>query len=153
MSPSALAPPAATGQWPQQRALLERQHARLEQALKSVIGSHRATASELDAQREQRQQRDCQRLLKDLRLHLRLEERWLQQHGCLCGGHRDAHQRTARQATADLQAAGEHPQRRLQVLEGIQQWFDQHRHGPDAMAYALASHRSSNSTSTQHDAP
>ena len=67
--------------WSEREPLLELQHDRLEALLAELIAAHRdavpawtaAEACALDA--------SCRRLLWDLRLHLRLEERWLDQAG------------------------------------------------------------------------
>lgn len=65
------------GGWPRrwflQDPLLARQHDRLEALLASLIEQH----LEPLAPSEQAEQLACRRLLWDLRLHLRLEERWL----------------------------------------------------------------------------
>ena len=137
MSPttSAVAVPSATANrtwprgWHEQEPLLERQHDRLEALLDSLIQQHHRphSAEQLPAV-DQAEQLACRRLLWDLRLHLRLEERWLEAAGSLCPGHRGGHQDAAKAALA-----------RLQELQG---WFAAHRRGPDAMAYALARQRS-----------
>jgi hypothetical protein len=73
----------------------------------STIEQHlEPLAPELLARRDQAEQLACRRRLWDLRLRLRLEERW------------------------------------LAWLQERQGWFTAHRRGPDAMAYALARHRS-----------
>ena len=141
MTQSILAPPVATSvmgpwprRWPDQRALLERQHDRLESLLAVLIDDHESN----DVAIEVGLQQACRKLLWNLRLHLRLEERWLQQHRCLCSGHRQSHREVLIQASATLMAVEQDRQGRLALLESIQAWFLAHRHGPDALAYALA---------------
>ena len=73
------------------------------------------------------------------RLHLRLEERWLKRHGCLCPGHRGAHRDVLAQACADLVRTTGDRQGRLAWLQELQQWLFGHCQGPDATAYAAAS--------------
>ena len=73
-----------------------------------------------------------------LRLHLRLEERWLAQRGCLCPGHRAAHCEAVAAAAAVWEVAETLRDARLPWLMELQQWFHGHRHGPDALAYARA---------------
>ena len=130
--PSSAAPASPSGwphHWSQQEPLLERQHDRLEALLDSLIKQHRQPLPcEQLAPTDQAEQLACRRLLWDLRLHLRLEERWLEAAGSLCPGHRSGHQDAARAALAWLQ--------------GLQSWFAAHRRGPDAMAYTLARQRS-----------
>lgn len=121
--------------WSDQRPLLECQHARLEAQLAALIAQHRDPGSSSAAE----QQLGCRSLLRALRLHLRLEERWLQAHGLLCPGHRGSHQAAFEAATAQWQCHGDERSGRLALLEGLQVWFLQHLQGPDALAYALAS--------------
>lgn len=65
-------------QWSEQEPLLERQHERLEALLPALIELHRQPlAAELMEANELGEQLVCRRLLWDLRLHLRLGERWL----------------------------------------------------------------------------
>jgi magnesium-protoporphyrin IX monomethyl ester (oxidative) cyclase len=80
--PSSAAPASPSGwphHWSQQEPLLERQHDRLEALLDSLIKQHRQPLPcEQLAPTDQAEQLACRRLLWDLRLHLRLEERWLE---------------------------------------------------------------------------
>lgn len=124
--------------WPSQCTLLERQHDQLESLLDVLIHDHQIADSAI----EQALQLSCRRLLWDLRLHLRLEERWLLQCHCLCAGHQEAHREVTIQTTATLMAIEHDRQGRLALLESVQQWFVAHRHGPDAMAYRLAAQSS-----------
>jgi hemerythrin len=78
-------------------------------------------------------------LIWALRLHLRLEERWLKRHGCLCPGHRGAHRDVLAQACADLMRTTGDRQGRFAWLQELQQWLIGHCQGPDATAYAAAS--------------
>jgi hypothetical protein len=141
------AAPASTSSWPrrwtQQEPLLERQHDRLEALLASLIEQHlEPLAPKLLAPSDQAEQLACRRLLWDLRLHLRLEERWLGAAGALCPGHREGHQEAGRAALARFCRNGGSRRARLAWLQELQGWFAAHRQGPDAMAYALARQRS-----------
>ncbi|MBM5826284.1 MAG: hypothetical protein FJ054_13235 [Cyanobacteria bacterium M_surface_10_m2_119] len=129
--------------WEQREVLLERQHDRLETLLSCLIEQHRQPlAAEILAPTDQAEQRACRRLLWDLRLHLRLEERWLEAAGALCPGHRGGHQEAARAALAQFCRGSGSRRARLAWLQDLQGWFAAHRRGPDAMAYALARERS-----------
>jgi len=124
--------------WPEQERLLERQHDGLKAALVDLcdaFGPDRQAWSTLEALAYERA---CRRLLWDLRLHLRLEERWLQQWGCLCPGHRQAHRDAAAAALAGLQQSSADRHARWSWLRALQDWFSDHRAGPDAHAYVLA---------------
>lgn len=148
MSPESLAPPhplppaAAPAvwplQWPQREGLLERQHDRLEALLDDLVDRHCLADEERSALELLADSRDCLLLVRGLRLHLRLEERWLAQCGCLCPGHRAAHCEAVAAATADWEVAETLRAARLPWLMELQQWFHGHRHGPDALAYARA---------------
>lgn len=128
--------------WADQQGLLERQHAHLEELLSSLIEQHAASEPESEVLRTF-EESACRRLLWDLCLHLRLEERWLARWGVLCPGHRAAHREVSMAALADFQQAGADRVRRLAVLRGLLGWFLQHQAGPDARAYALAASASS----------
>ncbi|MFY8148896.1 MAG: hypothetical protein ACOVNL_06710 [Prochlorococcaceae cyanobacterium] len=124
--------------WEEQKALLERQHARLEGALLELLDIHRSLPSHANDIQAQALDHACRRLLWDLRLHLRLEERWLAARGCLCTGHRAAHAEALRTTVGEyLQCRGEH-QARCRWLLNLRAWFLAHLAGPDATAYALA---------------
>lgn len=114
--------------------MLARQHDRLEAHLAALIAQHRTVGRVHQAE----QQQGCQRLLRQLRLHLRLEERWLRAHGLLCPGHRSGHQAALQAASEQWQRQGCKQEGRLALLEGLQDWFQQHLQGPDAIAYGLA---------------
>jgi hypothetical protein len=126
--------------WSEQQILLERQHDRLEVALARLLEAHCDGRSELAPPEEQAEFSACATLLRHLGLHLRLEERWLSQWGALCGGHRASHRQVAAAAIAAFRAGGRLRLQRLQWLMDINDWFSQHRHGADAIAYARASH-------------
>ncbi|MCP9891996.1 hypothetical protein KBY57_13170 [Cyanobium sp. Aljojuca 7D2] len=148
MSPESLAPPhplppaAAPAmwplQWPQREGLLERQHDRLEALLDDLVDRHCLADKERSALELLADRRDCLLLVRGLRLHLRLEERWLAQRGCLCPGHRAAHCEAVAAAAAGWEVAETLRAARLPWLMELQQWFHGHRHGPDALAYARA---------------
>jgi hypothetical protein len=80
----------------------------------------------------------CRLLGLHLRLHLRLEERWLAAQKCLCSGHRSAHAQAAEAAMSSLLRTVNDRQARLSWLLELQSWFDNHRNGPDTTAYAIA---------------
>jgi hypothetical protein len=71
-------------------------------------------------------------------LHLRLEERWLGQWGCLCPAHRVSHAEAGAAALRGFIQAGGDRQRRLQWLLALRDWFVPHRDGADRRAYHLA---------------
>jgi hemerythrin len=152
---SPAAPPGrATVGWPhhwlQQEPLLERQHDRLEALLACLIEQHsQVLPVERLALTDRAEQLACRRLLWDLRLHLRLEERWLEAAGALCPGHRDGHREAAREALTQLCRGGASRRARLAWLHHLHSWFAAHRLGPDAVAYDLArQYRSRQSAST-----
>jgi len=129
--------------WPSQRQLLERQHGRLEFMLNTLIADARAMGSLANADAIRSGDLDCHRLRRGLGLHLRLEERWLAQWGCLNSGHRASH-RLARSAACQAEAlqgtSRRDPTSHLEWLQGLQEWFLVHRDGADAIAYRRADH-------------
>lgn len=128
--------------WADQAILLERQHDRLEACLQELLQRHGLDQSAWSGADALALDGACRRLLWDLGLHFRLEERWLCARGCLCIGHRQAHRDGIQAAIAGFQHAnGDHRVRHHWLL-ALQDWFLDHRHGPDARAYALA-HRQS----------
>ena len=146
---AALAPPTPSEQppspwprlWPQRRALLERQHGQLGSQLAALIRGHSGdlpAAGAEPAPADPASAEACQKLLRSLALHLRLEERWLGERGAMCPGHRAGHRDAARAIAADLRRAGSDRQDRLACLQATEQWFHDHCCGPDAMAYAAA---------------
>lgn len=120
--------------WFDQRPLLERQHERLDTQLAALIAQHQTPGTGGAAE----QQLACRSLLRALRLHLRLEERWLQAQGLLCPGHRASHQAAVEAANRQWQRHGGERAGRLALLESLQGWFLRHLQGPDAVAYGLA---------------
>ena len=124
--------------WTAQERLLERQHDRLETQLASLLHQHRPDQPAWDDAQSLNADRRTRRLLWDLRLHLRLEERWLSAQGCLASSHRQAHREASGLALSGfLQSIGDR-QARHQWLSQLQSWFNSHRHGADAGAYARA---------------
>ncbi len=124
--------------WAQQSQLLERQHDRLEALLSGLIERHARPELECSPRQLERDRRDCERLLRQLGLHLRLEERWLTRLHCFCGGHRSAHRQAIHMAAGGWAVAEGLRGARLPWLMDLQQWFHQHRHGADAIAYRRA---------------
>ena len=125
-------------QWAQQSQLLERQHDRLEALLADLIERHAIPDQGRSPRQLELDQGDCERLLRQLGLHLRLEERWLSRLHSFCGGHRSSH-RQASTLAADGWAVGQGQRAaRLPWLMDLQEWFHQHRHGVDAIAYRRA---------------
>ena len=114
--------------WEQKEALLEQQHNQLEQGLEDLIagGSEPSHLPQM------------MHLIQKLKLHLRLEERWLSEASCLCQGHRLSHQELLGSIEQQLPQCLNHGGLRLNLLMDVQQWFYQHRHGADAIAYARA---------------
>lgn len=134
----AVAAPAWPRRWPDQHPLLERQHDRLEALLLELVQLHALDGPAWSGPETAAAEASCRRWLWDLRLHLRLEERWLADHGCLCPGHRAAHRDGLTAALSGFQRCGGDRPARLDWLTALQAWFGEHRQGPDAMAYGLA---------------
>ncbi len=129
--------------WPSQQHLLERQHGRLEVMLNTLIAEARAIAPLACTAARPPGDLDCRRLQRALGLHLRLEERWLAQWGCLNSGHRASHRlarTTACQAEPFEDASRPDSTPHLEWLQGLQEWFLVHRDGADAIAYRHADH-------------
>jgi hypothetical protein len=144
-SAQASAPPARhwPRDWPSQKQLLERQHGRLEVMLNTLIAETRALGPLASATVTPSVELNCRRLQRALGLHLRLEERWLAQWGCLNSGHRASH-RFARTAACQVEPCKDSsrldPTPELEWLQGLQEWFLVHRDGADAIAYRRADH-------------
>ncbi|MEI6029784.1 MAG: hypothetical protein WCQ20_01310 [Synechococcaceae cyanobacterium ELA739] len=122
--------------WPEREKLLERQHQILQEQIGELILAVIAGTGEPQALAERHSR--CQRLLRQLRLHLRLEERWLAACGCLCPGHRAIHQLVVHETEAGLNKAAAVRQQQLLWLRGLQAWLQEHTGGPDAHAYGIA---------------
>ena len=124
--------------WEERELLLERQHDRLEADLLELISLHGGKTPPWEAAQALACEAASRRLVWQLQVHLRLEERWLSQGGCLCSGHREAHREARRVAFEGcLRSSGDRAAR-LQWLLALQAWFSSHRSGPDRLAYALA---------------
>ena len=111
--------------------------------LNSLIAEARALGPLADTAAMASAELDCRRLQRALVLHLRLEERWLAQWGCLNSGHRASHRlaRTAAcQAAPCNDSSRPDPTPQLEWLQGLQEWFLVHRDGADAIAYRRADH-------------
>ena len=124
--------------WAQQSHLLERQHDHLEALLDDLIERHAIADQDRSPWERQLDQRDCGQLLRKLALHLRLEERWLTGLHSFCGGHRRSHHQATRLAADGWALGQELRAARLPWLMDLQDWFQQHRHGADAIAYRRA---------------
>ena len=124
--------------WVDQEPLLERQHDGLEASLAELLSFHGPMHPAWTAAEAVAIERGCRRLSWDLRLHLRLEERWLSAQGCLCPGHRGVHLQAIEATKAALLETSGDRQARLRWLLELQSWFTNHRHGPDATAYGIA---------------
>ena len=122
--------------WPERELLLERQHQILRDRIADLILAVLSAADDADAASEFGG--GSQQLLRQLRLHLRLEERWLSACACLCPGHRAIHRLVARDSEEGLSQAGSDRQQQLIWLRSLQTWLLEHTGGPDAHAYALA---------------
>ena len=131
--------------WVDQQRLLEAQHDGLETLLAELLRVHGAAQPACSAAEALAFDRVCRRLIWDLRLHLRLEERWLSAHGCFCHRHRAAHSQAVIDAQVALLRTLGDRQARLGWLIDLQRWFVNHRHGPDALAYAAAASHSPSS--------
>ena len=127
--------------WAEQETLLERQHDRLEACLQELLQRHGEDQPAWSGTDALVLDGACRRLLWDLRLHLRLEERWLRARGCFCHGHGNAHREGMQAAIAGFQHAKGDRQLCHHWLLALQSWFLNHRHGADAHAYALAHHQ------------
>ena len=144
-SAQASAPPARhwPRDWPSQKQLLERQHGRLEVMLNTLIAEARALGPLASVAVTPSGDLNHCRLQRALGLHLRLEERWLAQWGCLNSGHRASH-RFARTAACQVAPGKDSshldPTPELEWLQGLQEWFFVHRDGTDAIAYRRADH-------------
>ncbi len=128
--------------WSERRPLLERQHDRLEAQLERLIERHCDGRVELDPAEASQEWCEGTLLLRRLSQHLRLEERWLVQASAFCGGHRASHRQAAERAVEAFRVGGHLRLARLQWLMDIQEWFDHHRLGADAIAYARADRNS-----------
>ena len=124
--------------WVDQEPLLERQHDGLEAYLAELLSLHGPKHPVWTAAEAVAIERGCRRLIWVLRLHLRLEERWLSAQGCLCPGHRAVHRQAVENTKAALLETSGDREARLRWLLELQSWFANHRHGPDATAYGIA---------------
>jgi len=124
--------------WSDREGLLGLQHDRLEAVLEELIAGHRAGLPAWTPAEALAWDAACRRLLWQLRLHLRLEERWLGASGCLCPGHRAAHGEAARAALDGYARSRADRAARCRWLLDLRAWFLAHRAGPDATAYVLA---------------
>ncbi|MBD1192585.1 hypothetical protein [Vulcanococcus sp. Clear-D1] len=124
--------------WVDQEPLLERQHDGLEAYLVELLSIHGPMHPAWTAAEAVAIERGCRWLSWDLRLQLRLEERWLSAQGCLCPGHRGLHRQAVENTKAALLETSGDRQARLRWLLALQSWFTNHRHGPDATAYGIA---------------
>jgi hemerythrin len=140
--PTQLTTPPHRNPWPRlwsdQRRLLERQHDRIEQQLITLIQWHRPEALAWSPEEAAACDHAARILVENLKLHLRLEERWLDSWGCFCHGHRLAHRHASAAAQEGWLGCGRDRDRRLAWLEGLRTWFVAHRDGADARDYSLA---------------
>ena len=122
--------------WSRRELLLEQQHRILIDRIADLISDDPVGAAGQRALA--RRNAANQQLLRQLRLHLRLEERWLAACGCLCPGHRAIHRQVAHDSQEGLIQAGSDRRQQLLWLRGLQTWLLEHTGGPDAQAYGLA---------------
>jgi hemerythrin len=125
--------------WDDQFVLLERQHSRLEALLQRLIAALSRPEEGCSSAELHVEQRRCASLVHRLGLHLRLEERWLGERGCLCPGHRAAHDEARRLAVSGYLTTQADRPARLRWLNDLKGWLAQHIAGADASAYARLS--------------
>ena len=125
--------------WCEQQPLLDFQHERLAAFIQELLQVHDVKTDGWSLEEALAVEASCRRLLWDLKLHLRLEERWLSQRHCLCPSHRVVHGEALKRITEGLIAsAGDRLGRRRWLVE-LRGWLVLHSQGTDAMAYAHAS--------------
>ena len=125
--------------WAKQKLMLEAQHDRIESTLAKLIELYEESFGETSKELTVSFDGSCRRLLWDFKLHMRLEERWIKRQGFLCIGHREDHVKAMNEAISGYQRSLGSQCRRLQWLQNLKAWFEDHRAGPDLYAYSLTS--------------
>ena len=124
--------------WSVQELFLAKQHARLEVYLDELLMAYRSKSFAWNINQGSAYEGLCRRLLWDLKLHQRLEERWLIQHDSLCPGHKADHQEFIHSAFVSCARTSEDQEARFYWLADLKEWLVAHQSGPDAYDYSLA---------------
>ena len=125
-------------QWSIQELFLVEQHARLEVILDELLMAYRSESFAWNLAQASFYEGLCRRLLWDLKLHQRLEERWLIQHDSLCSGHQADHQTFVNAALINCVRTAQDKEARFYWLADLRKWLVAHKSGPDAYDYSLA---------------
>jgi len=127
--------------WTTQQIMLSVQHARLESQLSELLlfyGPKFSPSKHFEVVYESL----CRRLLWGVKIHQRLEERWLTQHGCLSPAHRDDHQIIFRTAFISCCKTANDPEDRLTWLNNLREGLSRHMLVSDAYDYSIAKSKS-----------
>ena len=128
--------------WSKQELLLRAQHARLESAFAEVLAFYRSYSSSVTEPEAFAYEGLCRRLLWWLKLHQRLEERWLKKHDCLSTGHQADHQELLQTAFVDYCKTANNPKFRFAWLNNLQTSLSGHIFSTDAYDYSFANSKS-----------
>ncbi len=124
--------------WSKQELLLRAQHARLESAFAELLTFYRSYSSSVTEPEAFAYEGLCRRLLWWLKLHQRLEERWLKKHDCLSTGHQADHQELLQTAFVDYCKTANNPKFRFAWLNNLQTSLSGHIFSTDAYDYSFA---------------
>ena len=124
-------------EWSTQELILAKQHARLEVYLDELLMAYKSKSFAWDVAKKSAYEGLCKRLLWNLKLHQRLEERWLIQHDSLCPGHQAEHQESIHAAFINCVKTAEDQEARFYWLADLKKWLVAHQSGPDAYNYSL----------------
>ena len=124
--------------WSQQQPLLDFQHDRLAVFIQELLQVHDVKAHGWSLEEALAVEAACRRLLWDLKLHLRLEERWLSQSHCFQPSHRVVHGEALKRLTEGLKGSAGDRLGRRRWLEELRGWLVVHSQGTDAIAYGKA---------------
>ena len=125
-------------EWSVQELFLAKQHARLEAYLDELLMAYKSKSFAWNVVQVSAYEGLCRRLLWDLKLHQRLEERWLIQHESLCPGHQAEHRESIHAAFINCARTAEDQKARFYWLADLKEWLVAHQSGPDAYDYSLA---------------
>ena len=129
-------------EWSAQELILAKQHARIEVYLDELLMAYKSKSFAWDVAKKSAYEGLCKRLLWNLKLHQRLEERWLTQHGCLSPAHRDDHQIIFRTAFISCCKTANDPEDRLTWLNNLREGLSRHMFVSDAYDYSIANLKS-----------